>query len=121
MLAPDILLEDEGIDSLLVVFVPPMMIDAMEIVEGLEALRKKFDKPMFGVFMAPDEFFQELNEKHPGHMAIYLFPESAVHALAALDRYRQWREKPIGEVRSFDVDREAAVGPSERGPPPRTF
>jgi acetyltransferase len=32
-----------------------------------------------------------------------------VQALAALDRYRQWREKPIGEVRSFDVDRAAAV------------
>jgi acetyltransferase len=105
----EILLEDEGIDSLLVVFVPPMLIDPMEIVEGLEAVRKKFDKPMFGVFMAPDEFFQELNEKHPGHMAIYLFPESAAHALAALDRYRQWREKPVGEVRSFDVDRGAAV------------
>jgi acetyltransferase len=104
-----ILLEDEGIDSLLVVFVPPMMIDAMEIVDGLEALRKKFEKPLLGVFMAPEEFFQELNETRPGHMAIYMFPESAVHALAALDRYRQWREKPIGEVRSFDVDREAAV------------
>ena len=104
-----ILLEDEGIDSLLVVFVPPMMIDAMEIVEGLEAVRKKCDKPIFGVFMAPDEFFQKLNEKHPGHMAIYLFPESAVHALAALDRHRQWREKPLGKVRSFDVDREAAL------------
>ncbi len=103
-----ILLEDEGIDSLMVVFVPPMMIDAMEIVEGLEAVRKKCDKPIFGVFMAPDEFFQKLNEKHPGHMAIYLFPESAVHALAALDRYRQWREKPLGKVRSFDADREAA-------------
>jgi acetyltransferase len=105
-----ILLEDEGVDSLLVVFVPPMMIDAMEIVEGLEAVRKKFDKPMFGVFMAPDEFFQELNKKHPGHMAIYLFPESAVQALAALDRYRQWRDKPSGEVRIFDVDRKSAVG-----------
>ena len=103
-----ILLEDESVDSLLVVFVPPMMIDAMDIVEGLEALRRKFDKPVFGVFMSPDEFFQELKEKHPGHMAIYLFPESAVQALAALDRYRQWREKPIGEVRSFDVDRRAA-------------
>jgi acetyltransferase len=42
-------------------------------------------------------------------MAIYLFPESAVPALAALDRYRQWREKPIGQVRSFHVDREAAL------------
>jgi acetyltransferase len=104
-----ILLEDEGIDCILVVFVPPMMVDAMDIVECLEALRKKYDKPMFGVFMAPDEFFQALNRKHPDHMAIYLFPESAVHALAALDRYRQWREKPVGKVRSFDVDREAAL------------
>jgi len=104
-----ILLEDENVDSLMVVFVPPMMIDAMDIVEGLEGLRTKFNKPVFGVVMAPDEFFQELNQKHPGHMAIYLFPESAVRALAALDRYRQWREKPIGEVRSFKVDREAAA------------
>jgi acetyltransferase len=104
-----ILLEDENVDSLLVVFVPVMTIDAMDIVAGLEALRKKYDKPVFGVFMATDEFFQELNEKHPSHMAIYLFPESAVQALAAMDRYRQWREKPIGEVRSFDVDRASAV------------
>jgi len=104
-----VLLEDEGIDCILVVFVPPMMVDAMDIVECLEALREKCGKPIFGVFMAPDEFFQELNRKHPDHMAIYLFPESAVQALAALDRYRQWREKPIGEVRRFDVDREAAM------------
>ncbi len=103
-----ILLQDEGIDSLLVVFVPPMMIDAMEIADGLEALRKEFEKPLLGVFMAPEEFFQELNETRPGHMAIYMFPESAVHALAALDRYRQWRQKPVGRVRSFDVDRKAA-------------
>jgi acetyltransferase len=104
-----ILLEDESVDSLLVVFVPVMMIDTMNIVAGLEELRKKYDKPVFGVFMATDEFFKELNEKHPSHMAIYLFPESAVQALAALDRYRQWREKPIGEVRSFAVDRASAV------------
>jgi acetyltransferase len=104
-----ILLEDESVDSLLVVFVPPMVIDPMDIVEGLEVVRKNFDKPMIGVVMAPDEFFQDLNKKHPGHMAIYLFPESAVHALAALERYRQWRAKPLGEVRSFDVDRAGAA------------
>jgi acetyltransferase len=104
-----ILLEDESVDSLLVVFVPVMMIDAMDIIAGLEASQKKHDKPVFGVFMATDEFFRELNEKHPGHMAIYLFPESAVQALAALERYRQWRERPIGEVRSFAVEREGAL------------
>ncbi|MBZ5516492.1 MAG: CoA-binding protein, partial [Acidobacteriia bacterium] len=72
-----VMLEDEGIDSLLVVFVPPMMINAMDIIMGLEDLRRQFPKPVLGVMMAPEAFFQELNQKHPGHMAIYLFPESA--------------------------------------------
>lgn len=103
-----VILEDEGIDSLLVVFVPPMMISAMEIVMELEGLRRQFSKPLLGVMMAPEKFFQELNEKHPGHMPIYMFPESAVRALWALDRHRRWRERPLGEERRFAVNRAAA-------------
>jgi acetyltransferase len=103
-----IMLEDEGIDMLLVVFVPPMMISATEIVMGLEELRSQFPKPLLGVMMAPEQFFQELNEKHPGHMAIFMFPESAVRALWALERHRQWRERPLGEVKQYEVNRAAA-------------
>ena len=58
--------------------------------------------------MATEEFFVELNRDHPNHMALYIFPESAVNALAALDRYRVWREKPVGEVKRFDVRSGAA-------------
>ena len=103
-----ILLEDDGIDMLLVVFVPPMMINAMDIVLALEQLRHKYLKPVVGVLMATEEFFVALNREHPNHMALYIFPESAVHALAALDRYRQWREKPLGVVHHFEVQRGAA-------------
>jgi acetyl coenzyme A synthetase (ADP forming)-like protein len=103
-----IMLEDEGIDMLLVVFVPPMMISATEIVMGLEELRSQFPKPLLGVMMAPEQFFQELNQKHPGHMAIFMFPESAVRALWALERHRQWRERPLGEVKQYEVNRAAA-------------
>ena len=52
-----ILLEDDGIDMLLVVFVPPMMINAMDIILGLEQLRHQYLKPVVGVVMATDEFF----------------------------------------------------------------
>ncbi len=58
--------------------------------------------------MATDEFFVELNRDHPNHMALYIFPESAVSALAALDRYRAWREKPVGELKRFEVRSGAA-------------
>ena len=98
-----ILLEDDGIDMLLVVFVPPMLISAMDIILGLEQLRSKYQKPVVGVIMATEEFFVELNRDHPNHMALYIFPDSAVNALAALDRYRVWREKPVGEVKHFEV------------------
>lgn len=58
--------------------------------------------------MATDEFFTGLNREHPNHMALYIFPESAVTALAALDRYRIYREKPIGELKRFEVQSGAA-------------
>jgi acetyl coenzyme A synthetase (ADP forming)-like protein len=103
-----ILLEDDGVDILLVVFVPPMMISAMDIILGLEDLRQRYLKPVVGVIMAPEEFFTELNRDHPNHMALYIFPESAVNALAALNRYRTWRERPVGETRRFEVRRGAA-------------
>ncbi len=103
-----VLLEDDGVDMLLVVFVPPMMINAMDIVMGLEQLRHKYLKPVVGVVMATDEFYAELNRDHPQHMALYIFPESAVNALVALDRYRAWREKPVGALKHFDVHKGAA-------------
>jgi acetyltransferase len=75
----------------------------MDIILGLEQLRPKYQKPVVGVIMATEEFFVELNRDHPNHMALYIFPDSAVNALAALDRYRVWREKPVGEVKHFKV------------------
>ena len=103
-----ILLEDEGTDMLLVVFVPPMMINTMDIILGLEQLRHRYLKPVVGVIMATEEFFVQFNREHPNHMALYIFPESAVYALAALDRYRAWRDKPIGELKRFEVRSGAA-------------
>ena len=103
-----ILLEDDGIDMLLVVFVPPMLINAMEIISGLEQLRHRYLKPVVGVIMATEEFFVEFNRDHPNHMALYIFPESAVSGLAALHHYRLWRDKPVGEVKRFEVRKGAA-------------
>jgi acetyltransferase len=103
-----ILLEDDGIDMLLVVYVPLMLINAMDIIQSLEQVRRQFPKPVVAVMMATDTFFTELNRDHPNHMALYVFPESAVNALAALDRYRLWREKPVGELKHFEVRRGAA-------------
>jgi acetate---CoA ligase (ADP-forming) len=103
-----LMLEDDGIDALMVISVPPILVSAPDVVTGLEKVRADCSKPLLGVIMAPEEFYQELNEKNPGHLAIYQFPESAAQALAALDRYRRWHERPAGEVRLFPVHRTTA-------------
>jgi acetate---CoA ligase (ADP-forming) len=102
------LLEDDTIDSLLVIFVPPMMVSPTDVVAGIDGLRKEFTKPILGVIMATEDAFDELNEKQPGHLAIYHFPEPAVQALATMERHRHWRERPVGEVRESPAEREAA-------------
>ena len=103
-----LLLEEDGLDSLLVIFVPPMMASPTDVVAGIDGLRKEFTKPILGVIMATEDAFDELNEKQPGHLAIYHFPEPAVQALATMERHRHWRERPVGEVREFPAEREAA-------------
>ncbi len=102
------ILEDEGLDMLMVVYVPPILVGTAKVVYGLEDLRDQFEKPIVGVIMAPEEFYRDLNRQRPNHMAIYQFPESAARALAAMDRYRRWRARPAGEVRHFDVNRARA-------------
>jgi acetyl coenzyme A synthetase (ADP forming)-like protein len=103
-----LMLEDEEIDSLLVISVPPIMVSAMDIIMGIEGLRRESSKPILAVVMAPEDFFEELNEKYPGHMAIYRFPEPAVRALAAMEHCRRWRDKPTGSVSMFPVQTRAA-------------
>jgi acetyltransferase len=50
----------------------------------------------------------------PDHMPIYPFPEAAARGLAALDRYRHWRSKPLGQVRHFHLNGERVAGIFER-------
>ena len=103
-----LLLEEDGIDSLLVIFVPPMVISPTDVVAGIDRLRREFVKPVVGVVMATEDAFEELNTKQPGHMALYHFPEPAVQALAIMERHRHWRERPVGVVREFSAQRETA-------------
>jgi acetyl coenzyme A synthetase (ADP forming)-like protein len=103
-----LMLEDDGIDVLMVIFVPPLLISGHEVVSGVEQVRARHSKPVVGVIMAPEDFYTELNKKRPGHLAIYQFPESAGQAIATLDRYRRWRERPAGDVREFKADKASA-------------
>jgi acetyltransferase len=101
------ILADPGVDMALVIFVRPMMVDPMDVVGALDAVRKTSDKPVMGVMMTTREALAQLHETYPNHLALCQFPESAAGALAALERYRRWRDRGRGREPHWPVDRAA--------------
>ena len=98
-------LADPGVDMVMVIFVPPMMVDPVEVIAALEAARLRVPKPVIGVLMAPEEASAMLRDTLPEHLALCQFPEPAAGALVALERQRRWCARGHGEERHFTMDR----------------
>jgi acetyltransferase len=105
----DIILSDESVDSLLVIFVPPIFLHTREVAEAIaEGKRRNSGKPILACFMTGErdetggtDMLKE--SKIPN----YTYPESAAIALAGLEKYRQWCERPFGSIQKFEVNRGA--------------
>lgn len=107
--ALELVLKDPSVDMAIVTFVPPMMVNPVDVIRAVTEVKTRFQKPVLGVFMAEETFFEELPLIEPDSPPVFRFPESAVRACAELYNYHVWQAKPKGEVGVVDVDRERAV------------
>lgn len=92
--AIEIVGSDENVDSLIVIFTPPLVTRAGDvarsIVEAMQHIDK--DKPLLSVFLSAHDAPKELHASQV-HIPSYSFPETAAIALARATRYRQWRDR----------------------------
>jgi acyl-CoA synthetase (NDP forming) len=102
------LLADENVDSLIVIFIPPLLTDidtvASAIVEGAKAAG---GKPVVANFMSAKGAPEILSS-----IPSYVFPEAAASALGKVTAYGEWRSRPSGAVptiNDLDGDRAKAV------------
>ena len=104
-------LRDPNVDAVLVIFVPPVMIDAPEVARAVVRARAAApDKPVLACFMAFGEGADEaLGILAAARIPAYAFPESAAHALSAMARYAAWRRRSEGRVPPRRVDRARAA------------
>ncbi|KPL11482.1 hypothetical protein AMJ71_00790 [candidate division TA06 bacterium SM1_40] len=107
--ALELILADPDNDMVIVTFVPPMMINPVDIIRAVTEVKQRFEKPVLGVFMAEETFFEQVPLIVPDSPPVYRFPESAARACAELYHYHTWRSRPKGEVAVADVDRERAA------------
>ena len=86
------LLHDDAVDSVVVIFIPPLVTEpdavAAEIVAAAETAA---GKPILAVFMRAGGAPQVLSS-----IPTYAFPESAAIALARVTAYGEWKQKPAG-------------------------
>jgi acetyl coenzyme A synthetase (ADP forming)-like protein len=101
-------LADDAVHSVIAAFVPPLGIDAVDVARAIRQAADASDKPVMAVLMGRKGLPQGMAELREASVPAFIFPESAARALGAMERQRRWLDRPVGEVRAFDVDAEAA-------------
>lgn len=100
-----LLLADEGIDALLTIFIPPLVIETADVAAAMAEAGAGARKPILATFMSAQGTPPEL-----GSIPCYAFPEAAASALARVVTHADWREQPAGTVQAFDDVRREAAG-----------
>ncbi|SEL58868.1 Acyl-CoA synthetase (NDP forming) [Blastococcus sp. DSM 46786] len=107
--------DDDGVDAVVAVFLPPLMAGSAEFGPALRAVARTSGKPIVASFLSTEGVPEELAvlDEHgvPGRGSVpsYSTPERAVIALAKAVQYAEWRRRPVGDVPELpDVDEAAA-------------
>ena len=102
--ATRLLLADDAVDTLLVIFIPPLVTEPKAVAEAVVRGAAGSGKPILATFMSAQGAPAELKT-----IPSYMFPEAAATALARVVRHGEWRRHPRGQVPVFtDVDPQAA-------------
>jgi acetyl coenzyme A synthetase (ADP forming)-like protein len=99
--ALSVLLADEGIDAVLVIFIPPLVTKTEDVARAVaRAQAANPDKPILAVFM-PSASAQPILSPVP----CFSFPEAATVALARAAAYGEWLRAPESAPPDFhDID-----------------
>ena len=110
--ATRLLLEDPGIDALIVIFVPPLVTQAGEVGEAIVRGATGATKPVLSCLLGKQGMPDWLESVPRADIPSYAFPETAVQVLSRAAKYGSWLARPEGTERVFtDVlpDRVSAV------------
>jgi acyl-CoA synthetase (NDP forming) len=102
--ASRLVLADANVDSLLVIFIPPLVTVPKEVAEAIVRGTADATKTVVATFMSAQGAPAELKS-----IPSYAFPEAAATALARAVMHGEWRRRPRGSIPVFrDVRPEVA-------------
>jgi acetate---CoA ligase (ADP-forming) len=106
----DVLMDDDGIDSVYISMVTPFFVDNNSIARQIVEVNKQKRKPIVCTLMTDKIGCTEtVRIMKDGGVPCYDFPSTAARVLISLTRYGEIRRKKTGEVKQFnDTDRDRA-------------
>ncbi len=115
-----VLARSEEIDAIIVIFTPPLVTQASDVVEAIHAAASDMKPrlPLVSVVMSKESAPHLVSERDVS-IPYYPFPEDAGRALARAARYAAWRavpDAPIETPEGIDRDRATGVIASAMGP-----
>lgn len=108
-IALETVIADPGVDSVLVLLTPQAMTQIEETARIVVEVAAKQGKAVLASFMGGTEVASGIEILRQGGVPNYPFPERAVAALATMNRYREWKERPEEKPSRFRV-RRSVVG-----------
>lgn len=107
-LAAEIVLQDSGVYSLVVLLTPQAMTDAVSTAEHLVELSSKYsEKPLIAVFMGGNWVSEASRLLKDNGVPCFNFPEKGIKTLNALYRYARHLKEPELQPPKFpDIDKE---------------
>jgi acetyl coenzyme A synthetase (ADP forming)-like protein len=102
---------DSSMDSLVVIYVPPMVTEPEEIAAAIArgAGKVSGDKPVLTVFLSSKGAPAILAGGPRGLLPSYSYPENAARALGAVVRHGRWRSRPRGSALTLEAHAEARI------------
>jgi acetate---CoA ligase (ADP-forming) len=89
----EILVQDENVDSVISVFVEPIMVKALPVIEGINDIDS--DKPIFQVVMPLPEFWQEYRTESKTKKALFKRPEDPAVVIKNLLKFKNKKPSTV--------------------------
>ena len=104
--ATDAVLDDPGVDIVLILLTPQAMTDATRTAEAIVKIsRQKTTKPILACFLGAEKVNEGIKILRQGKIPQYDSPESAVATIRVMVDYVRWRARPKRVVKLFPVNR----------------
>ncbi len=96
--------KDKRFDIIVPIFVPPVMLDELEVAQHIQAALAGTEKAIYACLMGAGESSPGIEYLKTHGIPVYIFPEAIAKTLGSINKYKNWLSRPGGKFHTFKVN-----------------